>query len=57
MRQYFDQKRTPARVGVLRYAATLAGLSEDEEFSLIEITRSAGLTERHANHLIRRLQR
>ena len=25
MRQYFDQKRTPARVGVLRYAASWLG--------------------------------
>ena len=55
--QYEDQERRPAKVGRLHYAARLAGLSDYEREALLDIAAAAGLTDRHAAHLVRRLER
>jgi len=55
--QYADQERRPANRGRLYYAARLANLSEGEWAALLDIAQSAQLTDRHAAHLVRRLER
>ncbi len=55
--QYADQKRRPAKRGRLYYAVRLANLSEGEWAALLDIAQSAQLTDRHAAHLVRRLER
>lgn len=57
LREYRDQETRPAKVGRLHYAANLAGLTAYERESLLDIAAAAGLTDRHAAHLVRRLER